>query len=100
MSSLETVIMNLSGTPFEKKVWLELTKIPKGTTLSYQELAKRIGKPKASRAVANAVGKNPLPETIPCHRVIRQDGSIGGYSAKGGIKTKMRLLKQEGVLFV
>ena len=62
-----------------------------------QELAKRIGKPGAYRAVANAVGKNPLAPTIPCHRVIRADGSLGGYSAKGGIKAKRKLLLAEGV---
>ncbi|MCW1888477.1 MAG: MGMT family protein [Candidatus Moranbacteria bacterium] len=89
----------LPGTPFQKKVWEELARIPKGTVITYQELAKRIGKPKAYRAVANAVGKNPLAPTIPCHRVIRSDGTLGGYSAKGGIKQKKKLLELEGISF-
>jgi methylated-DNA-[protein]-cysteine S-methyltransferase len=60
-------------------------------------VAKGIGKPLAVRAVANAIGKNSYAPTIPCHRVIRSDGSIGGYSGKGGIKTKKMLLKKEGI---
>jgi methylated-DNA-[protein]-cysteine S-methyltransferase len=87
--------MNLKGTKFQIKVWNELKKIPKGKLKSYLEVAKAIGKPKAFRAVANAVGKNPYPPLIPCHRVIRSDGSLGGYSGKGGIKEKRRLLLKE-----
>lgn len=90
-------LQNLKGTDFQKKVWAELLKIPKGKTLTYTELAKKIGKPKAVRAVANAVGANPLAPMIPCHRVVRSDGTLGGYSGKGGIKTKIALLKKEGV---
>lgn len=90
-------IEKLEGTPFQKKVWKALLNIQKGNTITYKELAKKIGKPKAVRAVANAVGANPLPVTIPCHRVIRSDGTLGGYSGKGGIKTKRILLKKEGV---
>ena len=81
-----------------KKVWNEISKILKGKVRTYKELAKLIGKPKSSRAVANACGKNPYPIKIPCHRVIRSDGSLGGYSGKGGIKTKKNLLKKEGVI--
>ena len=84
--------MNLKGTKFQLKVWNYLKKIPKGKVKSYLEVAKGIGKPKAFRAVPNAVGKNPYPPLIPCHRVIRSDGSLGGYSGKGGIKEKSRLL--------
>ena len=84
--------MNLKGTKFQLKVWNYLKKIPRGKVKSYLEVAKGIGKPKAFRAVANAVGKNPYPPLIPCHRVIRSDGSLGGYSGKGGIKEKRRLL--------
>ena len=87
--------MNLKGTKFQLKVWNYLKKIPKGKVKSYLEVAKGIGKPKAFRAVANAVGKNPYPPLIPCHRVIRSDGSLGGYSGKGGIKEKKRLLLKE-----
>jgi len=87
--------MNLRGTKFQLKVWNYLKKIPKGKVKSYLDVAKAIGKPKAFRAVANAVGKNPFPPLIPCHRVIRSDGSLGGYSGKGGIKEKRRLLLKE-----
>jgi methylated-DNA-[protein]-cysteine S-methyltransferase len=87
--------MNLRGTKFQLKVWNYLKKIPKGKVKSYLDVAKAIGKPKAFRAVANAVGKNPYPPLIPCHRVIRSDGSLGGYSGKGGIKEKRRLLLKE-----
>ena len=91
--------MNLKGTQFQLKVWSYLKKIPKGKLKTYAQVAKAIGKPKAIRAVANAIGKNPFPPKIPCHRVIRSDGKLGGYSAKGGIKTKKKLLKNEGFSF-
>ena len=90
-------IEKLNGTAFQKKVWSALLKIPKGKTLTYKQLAKNIDNPKAVRAVGNAVGKNPLPIIIPCHRVIKSDGSLGGYSGKGGVKTKKMLLKKESV---
>ena len=86
------------GTPFQQKVWTELLRIPKGKTITYKELAERVGKPRAVRAVANAVGANKLLVTIPCHRVVRSDGSLGGYSGKGGEKQKRILLQKEGVL--
>ena len=88
-------IDSLNGTKFQKKVWLELTKIPKGETKTYKEIAISIGHPLAVRAVANACGKNPHPIKIPCHRVIRSDGKLGGYSGPGGTATKRRLLKEE-----
>ena len=90
--------MKLKGTKFQLKVWNYLKKIPRGKVKTYSEVAKSIGKPLAVRAVANAIGKNPLAPQIPCHRVIRSDGSLGGYSGKGGIKTKRLLLKKEGVI--
>ena len=89
---------NLKGTDFQKMVWNEIKKIPKGKTITYKELAIKIGKPKAYRAVANACAKNPYAPKVPCHRVIRSDGSLGGFSAPGGIKTKKKLLKSEGIL--
>jgi methylated-DNA-[protein]-cysteine S-methyltransferase len=89
--------MKLVGTSFQLRTWRYLMKIPKGTVKTYSQVAKDIGKPLAVRAVANAIGKNPYPRTIPCHRVIRSDGSLGGYSGKGGIKTKKFLLKTEGI---
>ena len=91
--------MKLKGTQFQLEVWSYLKKIPKGKLKTYAQVAKAIGKPKAVRAVANAIGKNPFPPKIPCHRVIRSDGKLGGYSAKGGIKTKKKLLKNEGFSF-
>jgi len=89
--------MNLKGTKFQLKVWNYLKKIPKGKVKTYSDVAKAIGKPLAVRAVANAIGKNPYPPKIPCHRVIRSDGSIGGYSGKGGIRKKRYLLRFEKV---
>jgi len=89
--------MKLKGTKFQKKVWNYLKTIPKGKVKTYKEVAKAIGMPKAARAVANACGKNPYAPKIPCHRVIRSDGGLGGYSGRGGIKTKLRLLRSEKV---
>jgi len=89
--------MNLKGTKFQLKVWNYLKKIPKGKVKTYTDIAKAIGKPLAVRAVANAIGKNPYPPEIPCHRVIRSDGSLGGYSGKGGIQKKRHLLRSEKV---
>ena len=89
--------MKLKGTKFQQKVWTYLKKIPRGSVKTYSQVAKSIGKPLAVRAVANAIGKNPYAPKIPCHRVIRSDGSLGGYSGKGGVKTKRFLLKKEGI---
>ena len=89
--------MKLIGTEFQLKVWSYLRKIPRGSVRTYSQVAKDIGKPLAIRAVANAIGKNPYAPKIPCHRVIRSDGSLGGYSGKGGVKTKRFLLKKEGI---
>ena len=86
------------ATKFQKKVWNYLKTIRKGTVKTYKQVAIGINRPKSARAVANAVGKNPFPPKIPCHRVIRSDGSLGGYSGKGGVKTKKLLLKREGVI--
>ena len=88
--------MKLKGTKFEIKVWEEIKKIPKGSVKTYKEIGTILGKPNSSRAVANACAKNPLIIEIPCHRVIRSDGMLGGYSGKGGIKKKRELLIKEG----
>ena len=80
--------MKLEGTNFQRTVWKEISKIPFGETRTYKDLAIAIGKPNSSRAVANACGKNPYPVIIPCHRVIRSDGKLGGYSGVGGVKEK------------
>ena len=91
--------MILKGTKFQLKVWNYLKKIPKGQIRTYLEVAKAIKRPKSVRAVAYAIGKNPNAPKIPCHRVIRSDGKLGGYSGPGGIKTKKKLLKSEGIIF-
>ena len=85
------------GTKFQLKVWNYLKTIPKGKTKTYNDIAIAIKKPKSARAVANACGKNPYAPKIPCHRVIRSDGGLGGYSGKGGIKKKLKLLRSEKV---
>src|SRR5688572_3323884 len=82
-------------TPFEQHVWKACSQIPAGQTRTYGWLAKKIGKPGAARAVGSALGKNPYAPTIPCHRVVRSDGGLGGYSGVGGIKTKAALLQKE-----
>ena len=81
------------GTDFQKKVWSELLKIPYGEVCSYKDIAEKIGKPNASRAVGNANGKNPLAIIVPCHRVIASDGKLGGYSL--GLDKKEFLLTME-----
>ena len=84
------------GTPFQRKVWQTLQRIPYGETTTYGALARRIGRPKASRAVGAANGANPLPIVIPCHRVIGSTGKLTGFG--GGLPTKAALLKLEGAL--
>jgi methylated-DNA-[protein]-cysteine S-methyltransferase len=86
--------LDISGTKFQKSVWLELSKIPYGETRSYKDIAVRIRKNKAFRAVGTANGKNPFCIVVPCHRVISADGTLGGYS--GGLKIKKQLLALEG----
>jgi O-6-methylguanine DNA methyltransferase len=86
-----------TGTEFQQIVWQALKKIPYGKSLSYGELARKIGKPKASRAVGNACGKNPIPILIPCHRVLGSQDNLGGFSA--GLKLKKTLLSIEKIPF-
>jgi O-6-methylguanine DNA methyltransferase len=82
------------ATEFQKSVWAEIDKIPYGKTVTYKQIAENIGKPNASRAVANACGQNPTPIIRPCHRVICSNGDIGGYSAPGGAIAKKNYLKK------
>lgn len=89
--------MMSEGTVFQKIVWNELKKIPRGEVRTYKEIAIKIRKPKAARAVANACASNPNPIVVPCHRVIRSDGGLGGYSGPGGIRLKKELLENEGI---
>jgi methylated-DNA-[protein]-cysteine S-methyltransferase len=88
----------LIGTKFQKRVWKQVNKIPYGQKLSYKDIAKKISRPKSYRAVANAVGKNPIAIMIPCHRVIRSNGNLGGYS--GGIDIKKLLLQKEKISWI
>lgn len=87
--------LDMNGTDFQRAVWKELRRIPAGMTRSYADIARAIGNPKATRAVAQACGANPIPFLVPCHRVISSDGSIGGYT--GGLHIKRALLDAEGV---
>jgi O-6-methylguanine DNA methyltransferase len=91
----DDVPYKLVGTEFQRAVWGELLKIPLGRTSTYQEIASAVGKPNGARAVGNAVGANPLHYIVPCHRVIRKNGEMGGFA--GGIDVKKNILKQEGI---
>lgn len=93
-----TFPIDLIGTPFQIRVWRELIKIPYGTTITYRQLAKRVGVPKGFQAVGRANSANPIPIVVPCHRVIGSDGSLIGYAA--GVKTKEFLLRLEGALII
>ncbi|ALB28887.1 cysteine methyltransferase [Companilactobacillus heilongjiangensis] len=85
--------IDITGTPFQEDVWKTLQSIPYGTVTNYTEIAQSIGRPKASRAVGTAIGKNPLLMVIPCHRVLTKSGKLGGY--RGGLGMKQALLKLE-----
>jgi len=87
--------LDLQGTEFQREVWNELLSIPPGKTRSYLDVAQAINRPKATRAVAQACGANPVAVVVPCHRVVMSDGSIGGYSGLPGVKKA--LLAAEGV---
>ncbi len=82
--------------PFQRQVLLAAAEVPRGNVTTYAELAHRIGRPRAARAVGQALARNPLPIILPCHRVLASDGSLGGYSAPDGVRTKARLLGLEG----
>lgn len=83
--------------PFQRKVLEQLRQIPRGQVRTYREVAQAIGQPGATRAVGSACARNPVPLIVPCHRVVRADGGLGGYSLRGGTALKRRLLSQEGV---
>jgi methylated-DNA-[protein]-cysteine S-methyltransferase len=93
-----TCSIDLIGTPFQTRVWKEVAKIPYGTTISYKQLAKRLGTSKGFQAIGRANAANPVPIIVPCHRVLGTDGSLVGYSC--GLKTKEFLLKAEGSLLI
>jgi len=90
---LDALPLDLRGTVFQQRVWRELQRIPRGETITYAELAARIGAPTAVRAVGTACGANPVAMVVPCHRVVRADGSLGGYA--WGLERKARLLRGE-----
>lgn len=94
--ALEDQCVRMLGTDFERSVWEQLRKIPVGKTVSYAELATRVGRPKGPRAVGQANGRNPIALFVPCHRVIASDGTLGGYG--GGLERKQALLEHEGAL--
>ena len=93
--ALDTIRVELNGTEFQKRVWQALRRIPSGTTISYAELARRVGSVAAVRAVGAANGANPVAIIVPCHRVIGSDGSLTGYG--GGLERKQWLLAHEGI---
>jgi AraC family transcriptional regulator of adaptative response/methylated-DNA-[protein]-cysteine methyltransferase len=94
-SQAADVPIDVRGTAFQEAVWQELRKIPLGETRSYADIAKAVGQPGAVRAVGTANGSNPVSVLVPCHRVIRSDGSLGGYG--GGLENKKKLLAAEGI---
>jgi methylated-DNA-[protein]-cysteine S-methyltransferase len=85
-------------TDFQRAVLSAVMRVPRGEVITYGALARAIGRPKAARAVGRALGSNPIPIVIPCHRVLASDGSLGGYSGRGGVRTKAELLRLEGSL--
>lgn len=98
LAALDAIEVDTGGTPFQQLVWRTLRKIPAGTTWSYARLAREIGRPSATRAVAAANGANPVSIVVPCHRVIGSDGSLTGYG--GGLPRKRWLLVHEGALLL
>ncbi len=98
LDALDALDVAKPGTPFQREVWAELRRIPCGQTISYAELAQRIGRPKAVRAVGMANGANPISIVVPCHRVIGANGTLTGYG--GGLDNKRWLLVHEGALLV
>jgi methylated-DNA-[protein]-cysteine S-methyltransferase len=95
LAAIDRLPVTTAGTPFQSSIWRALRKIRRGSTISYAELARRIGKPKAVRAAGLANGQNPISIVVPCHRVIGSDGSLTGYG--GGLPRKQWLLEHEGV---
>lgn len=96
-NDLRDVVLDMDAVPpFERRVYEAARAIPPGGTITYGELAKRIGEPHAAQAVGQALGRNPFAPVIPCHRIVSADGTMHGFSAPGGVATKLRLLTIEG----
>jgi len=89
-----TLPLDIQATAFQRRVWNELQKIPRGTTRTYTQIAQALGKPRSVRAVARACATNPVSIVVPCHRVIRTDGTLAGY--RWGLQRKQKLLEREG----
>lgn len=96
IKSKKKIPMTLIGTPFQHKVWKELLKVPEGKKISYGDLAKKIGKPLASRAVGGALNKNKIAWLVPCHRIVASNGALNGY--RYGLKIKQKILENEATL--
>jgi methylated-DNA-[protein]-cysteine S-methyltransferase len=95
-SELGSVTLDMDGVPpFHRRVYEVARTIPPGATLSYGEVAARMGEPGAARDVGQALGQNPFPIIVPCHRVLAANGKVGGFSARGGVRTKLRLISSE-----
>jgi methylated-DNA-[protein]-cysteine S-methyltransferase len=98
-SDLSTVVLDLEGVPaFHRRVYEVARTIPPGSTLSYGDVAAQLGEPGSARAVGQALGRNPFPIIVPCHRVVAAGGKPGGFSANGGVATKLRMLAIEGAV--
>jgi len=98
--TLDDVPLDLRGVPqFHQRVYAEARRIPPGQTRSYGELARALGEPTAARAVGQALGRNPFAPLVPCHRILAAGSQAGGFSAPGGLATKLRLLQTEGAQF-
>ena len=93
INAIDAIELDLRGTPFQRAVWQAIREIPAGRTASYSEIAQAVGRPAAVRAVGTATGRNPAGIAVPCHRVVRSDGSLGGYG--GGLDRKQWFLDHE-----
>ena len=100
-TAFDDYALDLSGgTPFQQRVWSIVRRIPYGTVRTYRWVGMEMGQPDAVRAIGNALGANPVPLLVPCHRVVASDGRLGGFSAEGGLKLKLNMLEMERVRFV
>ncbi|MDD1744127.1 MAG: MGMT family protein [Methanomassiliicoccales archaeon] len=95
---MRDIPLDLEVTPFAREVLEQLRNVPPGEVVTYGEIARRLGKPNASRAVGSACAKNPVTIIVPCHRIVPKSGGVGNYTSDGGSKVKVKLLKQEGAL--
>ena len=97
-ATLDVPLDDRGWSPLDRRVYPELRRVVRGTKVTYGELADRVGKPGAARAIGGAMGRNPVPLLVPCHRVLARGARLGGFSAQGGVATKRRLLELEGLV--